>query len=128
MKHFSKIILATINIIFCTTAIAQTGNAELKALINNSFTYYPKFKELEQNLIIGENKIAVINANRNPIINANSNFTYLNPVNEFAFGANNVKINPNANYNVNIGGSYVLYDFGAIKENVKGHVGCAPTV
>jgi outer membrane protein len=118
MKHFSKIIIVTIHIFFCAGAIAQTGNAELKALINNSFTYYPKFKELGQSVIIGENKIAVINTNRNPVINANSSFTYLNPVNEFAFGASNIKINPNANYNVSIGGSYVLYDFGAIKENV----------
>jgi outer membrane protein len=98
--------------------LAQNNNTELKTLINSSFTYYPKFKELQQSVIIGENKIAAINTNRNPVINANSSFTYLNPVNEFAFGANNVKINPNANYTVNIGGSYILYDFGAIKENV----------
>ena len=114
-----KIILLLANAFILASSFAQVENKELSTLVKNSFTYFPKFKELEQTVLINEAKIDVINTSRSPIINATTSLNYLAPVNEFMFGGTNIKINPNFNYNINASGSYVLYDFGTLKQNVE---------
>jgi outer membrane protein len=114
-----KIILIWVNVFVLLNAFAQTENKELAMLVKNSFSYFPKFKELEQAVVIGEAKIDLINVGRSPIVNSNAGINYVAPVNEFSFGGPSIKINPNLNYNTNVSGSYVLYDFGAVKQNVE---------
>jgi outer membrane protein len=114
-----KIILILVNVFVMANSFAQTENKELATLVKNSFSYFPKFKELEQAVVIGEAKIDLINVGRSPIVNSNAGVNYLAPVNEFSFGGPAIKINPNLNYNIGFNGSYILYDFGTLKQNVE---------
>jgi outer membrane protein len=114
-----KIILIFVNVLVIVNAFAQTEYKELSTLVRNSFSYFPKFKELEQTILIGEAKMELINTSRSPLINTGTNINYVAPVNEISLNGPSIKINPNLNYNLNVNGSYVLYDFGAVKQNVE---------
>lgn len=102
---------------------ASAQNTELKDLINRSFTYYPKLKELEQANHINEEKIALVQANNKPTVAGSVSYTYIDPIGQVQMalpGFNKtLQFQPNNNINAGVGVNYVLLDFGRLKAAVE---------
>jgi len=99
-------------------------NTELQNLINESFTFNPKLKEIQQNELIAQERINVTKSNYMPNISGLVNYNYIAPVSQVAFPAgpgvtNNLQFQPNNNFNANISANYVLFDFGRFKTVVE---------
>ena len=104
------------------TQAQATVNTELKGLINQSFGYFPKIKEVENTVETAKQRLFLAKNNL-PIIDANASYNFVEPkivlplevngkVQEFQFA-------PIHNFNANVSGSYSLYDFGRIKAAVE---------
>jgi hypothetical protein len=88
------------------TVLAQ-GNPELKDLINRSFTYYPRFRELEQSVSINEQRVELAATATKPTIGANASYSYVAPVPKIPFPDGNgntktIQLQPNHNVNTSI--------------------------
>jgi outer membrane protein len=103
-------------------AYSQESTGELKKLINQSFSYFPQFKELDQAVQVSENQIALAKSVGLPSIDANGNYRYTHPVSEINLGngdqALHFQIMPNNNYSTMLNASYTLWDFGMVKADV----------
>jgi len=101
---------------------AQEKETELKTLINQSFTYFPQFKELGQAMDVEQQRIALAKSAGLPSVQASGSYRYTNPVSEISIpSGNNVlafQIMPNHNYNTSLDASYTLWDFGVVKAGV----------
>lgn len=105
------------------TANAQVqANTELKSLINQSFGYFPKLKEAENQVAAAEQSVQIA-AIKMPEISGNANYNYIRPkitlplqvdgkTEVFQFAPVN-----SGGASVNI--DYELFDFGRIKNNVS---------
>jgi len=105
------------------TLIAQQTDTKLKELINSSFEYFPKFEELNQNVIIAENNIDVAKTYYMPVVNGTGNYQYAYPASKVNMptaggGFNTFQIMPNDKYHTTLNASYMIYNFGAVKANV----------
>jgi outer membrane protein TolC len=106
-------------------ASAQVAtNNDLKNLINQSFSYFPKFKELEQAVTINEQKVDLAATANKPVVNAVGNYTYVAPVAEIPFPDGNgntkiVKFQPNHNINGGVQIIAPIYDFGKTKLEIE---------
>jgi len=118
-----KRILFTISLISLSSLLfAQDSTADLKTLINRSFTYFPQFKELGQAVDVEQQRIAVAKSAGLPSVQATGSYRYTNPVSQISIPAgDNVldfQIMPKHNYNTSVDASYTLWDFGVVKANV----------
>lgn len=118
-----KKIFSILGILLATTCVrAQDSKGNLKELINASFTYFPKFKELNEEVITGEHRVAGAKAGGLPSVNAQGSYSYTDPVsqmNTFVDGqASSFKIMPNNKYSTMLNASYTIWDFGATKASV----------
>ena len=104
------------------TQAQATVNTELKGLINQSFGYFPKIKEVENTVETAKQRL-LIAKNNLPVVDGNASYNFVEPkivlplevngkVQEFQFA-------PIHNFNANVSGSYSLYDFGRIKAAVE---------
>ena len=104
------------------TAFSQENAGELKKLINQSFTYFPQFKELDQSLKVAENQIELAKSAGLPSIGANGSYRYTDPVSEINIGSGDqalhFQIMPNSSYSTMLNASYTLWDFGIVKADV----------
>lgn len=118
-----KIFLSTVSIaIFVLQIHAQVQvNNDLKKLITNSFGYFPKLKEAENNIITAEDKIALTQTASNPTVGAQAGYLYMAPVSKVNFPGftDPIKFVPNHNYTASVNANYVLADFGRIKASVE---------
>lgn len=101
---------------------AQSDNGQaLKSLINQSFGYFPKLNEAQNNTIIAQNQVELANSNTLEV-NGVADYTYIRPKITLPFPMNGETINfqfaPVHAGNAGIEASYVLFDFGKIKANV----------
>jgi outer membrane protein TolC len=99
-------------------------NEELKSLIQQSFSYFPKVKELEQATYTNDLKVDLNNSYRRPTVVGNATYNYLNPVSKTAFPVSPTELRtiqffPYNNVNANIAVTYNVLDFGKIKANVE---------
>lgn len=98
-------------------------NMELKNLIGQSFVYFPKIKEAENAVNTAQQKIELTKLNEMPTVAATGSYMYVAPVAKVTFPVNGVdtklQFQPNHNYNANVAGNYVLYDFGRLKANIE---------
>ncbi|MGI8952576.1 MAG: TolC family protein [Chitinophagaceae bacterium] len=98
-------------------------NDELKKLINQSFSYFPKIKEAENNVITAQQRIDITQTNL-PDISASGSYTYIKPKIEIPFpvGSNgevkNFQFFPVNNVASSVDANYMLFDFGRLKANV----------
>lgn len=104
--------------------VGAQQNAELQNLINESFTFNPKLKEIHQNEQIAQERLNVTKSNYMPNFSGLVNYNYIAPVSQVAFPAgpgvtNNLQFQPNNNFNANISANYVLLDFGRFKAAVE---------
>lgn len=99
------------------SGFAQQAANELKNLVNSSFTYYPRFKELEQAVQISEQRVDLATLGNKPNVSASGSYTYLWPVPTVPFpdgngGTKNFKFQPNHNVSTAVTGVAPIYDFG----------------
>ncbi len=113
------------NLIFLTlllavnTAMAQVkANTELKSLITQSFSYFPKVKEVENAIITAQDKVDLTQLNNLPVVNGNATYEYVQPKIIIPLGGTDFQFAPVHNLNGNVMASYALFDFGRVKATV----------
>ncbi|HTL06825.1 MAG TPA: TolC family protein [Chitinophagaceae bacterium] len=98
------------------------ANNELKGLINQSFTYYPKIKEVQNGVETARQRL-VIAKNNLPEVDANASYNYVQPKIVLPLEVNgkqqDFQFAPVHNLNANLGGNYTLFDFGRLKANIE---------
>lgn len=120
MKKLVTLVLSAIAI---GQSQAQT-NPELSQLIQQSFNYFPRIKELDKTAELSEVRIELARTNYLPQVNGVASYNYLAPISEkeFASGPSTtelLKFQPNNNYNVNVGVTQLLWDFGKTQAQVE---------
>src|SRR6267142_723918 len=100
------------------------ANEELNALIRGSFNYFPRIKELNKAEELSEMRIELAQTGYLPAVNGAASYTYLNPISqkEFVVGPNEtqlLKFQPYNNYNMNVGVTQLIWDFGKTKALVE---------
>jgi outer membrane protein TolC len=117
-KHL--ITLTFISASLMATAQVQVSN-ELKGIINQSFSYYPRVQESQNLVNIAEKRLDVAQTNL-PTVDANGSYEYVQPKIILPLQMNNEKVNfqfaPVNNINTNVTAEYLLFDFGRLKANV----------
>src|SRR5262249_47813848 len=74
-----KILLAALTIFFTASMHAQVQvNNELKTLINQSFSYFPKVKEAENGINTAEEKLNIAQTNL-PTVDGTVSYNYVQP-------------------------------------------------
>ena len=98
-------------------------NSELKSLIQQSFSYFPKFNELDQDVKINQQKVDLAATGKLPEINGVASYNYFAPVAEaqFPFGneVKSLKFQPNNNINFGVTIFQPLVDFGKTRLEVE---------
>lgn len=108
-----------------TGAKAQKAvNPELVALVNKSFSYNPKINELQQNVVIQEERLEVAKTYLLPSVTASGSYSYINPVGQISFPVASgvdklLKFQPNNNISVGLGLNYQVLDFGRARANIN---------
>lgn len=110
-------------VIFSITAIAQvSSNSELKGLIGESFSYYPRVKEAENQVTIAQQGLDLAKTNF-PVISGTASYEYVQPKITLPLEIDGQKRNfqfaPVNNYNADIGAEFVVLDFGRLKANIE---------
>ena len=106
-----------------TQAYAQERtNETLNQLVRAAIDYAPRIKEQQQTVLMGDFRTKIQESALKPQISTEASVTRIDPVAkaQFAFGTSSTSIQfqPNMNYNVNIGGNYVIYDWGKQFANI----------
>jgi outer membrane protein TolC len=118
-KTFTILLLAAIHF----GSYAQ-ANQELNSLILQSFTYFPRIKELNKTTELRELQIELSQSSYLPSVSGVGSYTYLNPISQKALpiGPNetaNLKFQPYNNYNLNVAVNQVVWDFGKIHSQIE---------
>lgn len=125
MKKISLIIFTLSLAAVHLQAQQVTVNNELKDLINKSFGYFPKVKEVENTVTTAEQRLELTKLNKMPEVEGVASYNYVRPkiVIPFPMGPNGdlvpFQFAPVHNGNLALQGSYTLFDFGRIKANVE---------
>ena len=122
-KIFVLFIIVIAGVMQLDAQQVQAAN-DLKQLINQSFGYFPKLKELEQNILVNQEKLNIVRLSEQPNVTGNVSYSYLGPVGEASFPISatqkqTIQFQPHNNYNGYVGVNYTLYDFGRIKANIE---------
>jgi outer membrane protein TolC len=100
-------------------------NGQLKALINQSFSYFPNLKEAQNTVTAAQQKLDLTRIDNLPTVSGDANYTYVQPKIELPFPMGpsgqieNFQFAAVHNYGGAIGGSYTLLDFGRLKANIE---------
>jgi outer membrane protein len=110
--------------LFAFQQAKSQANDELNTLIRESFNYFPRIKELNKSAELGEMRVALAQTNYLPSVTGVASYTYLNPISqkEFPVGPGQTQLlqfQPNNNYNLNVGVSQLIWDFGKTKAQVE---------
>jgi outer membrane protein TolC len=118
MKKIFTLIVA----LACHQGLQAQANDELTGLIRESFNYFPRIQELNKSAEIGEMRVDVARTGFMPGVSGVASYTYLNPISEKEFGAPGetqlLKFQPYNNYNLNVGVSQLIWDFGRTRSQV----------
>lgn len=118
-----KKIFTLVTVVLAFSVQAQV-NPELNKWIVQSFSYYPKIQELQTSSEISEARISIARSSYMPNINGTATYNYVDPVSQtqFPVSATETKtlmFQPHNNYNVNIGLTQMIFDFGKTKSQVE---------
>jgi outer membrane protein len=94
-------------------------NGELKNLLNQSLTYFPKVKQVQQTVQLAEDKLALSELNKYPEITVDASYAYMQPKIEVPFGDKTFQFAPEHNISGALNGSYTLFDFGRLQSNIE---------
>lgn len=122
INSMKKIFITTVSVFFLSAAMAQVqANEELKALINQAFGYFPKVKEAENSIATAQEKLEIAQ-NKSPEIEGIASYNFVQPKITLPLQVNgetkDFQFAPVHNFNANITGSYMLFDFGRLKANI----------
>jgi outer membrane protein TolC len=106
-----------------TSSVRAQVNPELKALIQQSFSYFPRLKESDKLNEINTIKTGIAHNAYLPTITGTASYNYINPISKttIPIGPNETReltFQPNNNYNANLALTQVLWDFGKIEAQV----------
>lgn len=117
-----KLLLILVSTSLLIQSQAQV-NPELQSLIRQSFTYFPKFNELQQAVEISSQRVDLASTGKLPEIGAVATYNYVSPVAEAEFPIGNtlktLQFQPNNNVNFGINIYQPLIDFGRTRLNVE---------
>ncbi|WP_298412059.1 TolC family protein [Hydrotalea sp.] len=117
MKKYIFLILFTLTAIYGTTQVQV--NIELKNLINQSFTYYPKVKEINNTISTAQQKLELTKLNNMPEITGNASYAYIQPKITIPLGGTDFQFAPVNSINASVNAQYALFDFGRLKANIE---------
>jgi outer membrane protein len=104
----------------CNITFAQEKtNESLNQLVRSAIEYAPKIKEQQQMVLMGDYKTKIQETALKPQIQSEVGITRIDPIAKAQFGASSIQFQPNMNYNANIGGNYVIYDWGKQFVNIE---------
>src|SRR5882762_2321219 len=106
-----KIIIATAFWFAFAFANAQTS-AELKVLIKQSFSYFPRIQELQKASEVSDLRVGLARSNYYPVISGNGSYTYITPLSKVLTQGGELVFQPNNNYDFNIQLTQPIWDFG----------------
>jgi len=114
-----KLIYFTLMLFSGSLAHAQQvqANPELKNLINQSFSYFPRIKEAENNITTAQDRVDLTQLNR-PTLAADGSYTYVKPKIVLPLEGKDFQFAPVHNVDASLDANYLLADFGRIKANV----------
>lgn len=122
MKKILFLFLCSFSLFVTLNAQVQV-NTQLKKLITQSFGFFPKLKEVENGIILAEDKIVLTQLSNTPYVGAQASYNYLTPISKANLPINGntqeVKFMPNHNYSTNVNANYTLADFGRLKANIE---------
>lgn len=121
-RYMKKLIVLLAFAALASTVRAQV-NPELKALIQQSFSYFPKLKESDKLNEINTLRTGIAHNAYLPTITGTASYNYINPISKttIPIGPNETRelmFQPNNNYNANLALSQVIWDFGKIEAQV----------
>lgn len=115
MKKKESILIALF-ISVTQLCIAQTNKTdELKNLVNASFNHFPKIAEVDNSILIAQEKIKLTELNKQPDFTADAAYSYVKPKIELPINGNKFQFAPVNNFNAALNGTYTLVDFGRLK-------------
>ena len=115
-KHFLAIIALAF---FAFSAQAQTtANTELKSFINQSFSYFPRIKEVENTVTTAKQKLDITSIH-SPIVDASVAYRFVEPKIQITFNGQNIQFAPVHNLDGHADVNYLLFDFGRLQANIE---------
>ena len=117
MKKILTSIIAFTMVVSLTAQV--TVNTELKSLINQSFGYFPKVKEIQNTVATAQEKLALTQLNKFPEITADASYSYVRPKIELPINGNTFQFAPVNNFSGALNANYALFDFGRLQANVE---------
>lgn len=96
-----------------------TLNKELKSLIGQSFSYFPKLKEVENTVTTATEKAALTELNRFPELTADASYAYVRPKIVLPLNGENFQFAPVHNFSTAVNANYALFDFGRLQANIN---------
>lgn len=123
MKIFHLITFALFFNLLNSVNAQQNVNQELVQLVNKSFTYNSRINELQQQVLIQEERMDVAKTYLLPSVNATASYSYIDPVGKATFpigpGVDKViQFQPNNNLAFGLGVNYQVLDFGRAQANI----------
>jgi outer membrane protein len=99
-------------------------NPELNKWIVQSFNYYPRIQELNKTSEISEVRVELAQSNYLPNVNGTATYNYINPLSQTTIPISPTEtrtllFQPHNNYNLNVGLSQNIWDFGKTKAQVE---------
>ena len=101
------------------TFAQEKTNETLNQLVRLAIENSPKIKEQQQTVLMGDYRTKIQEAALKPTIQSEFGVTRIDPVAKANFGGTSIQFQPNMNYNANIGGNYVIYDWGKQFVNIE---------
>lgn len=121
MKQFTLTILSLLTA--AVTWAQQPLPDDLRALIQQANTNFPRLKEQEQLVRASELRTDIAKTSLLPTVSGNGAYQYINPVPQATFPLNGRDVSlqfvPHHNLNANIGVSVPLYDWGRTQANIR---------
>ena len=109
--------------LFSEAFAQETANETLNQLVRSAIDYAPRIKEQQQTVLMSDFRTKIQESALKPQISTEASVIRIDPVAkaQFAFGPTptSLQFQPNMNYNVNIGGNYVIYDWGKQFANIE---------
>ena len=119
MKKNTSILFVLMSSLTQLLIAQSTTPDELKNLITASFNHFPKIAEVDNAIIIAQEKIKLTELNKQPDLTADAAYSYVKPKIELPINGNTFQFAPVNNFNAALNGSYTLLDFGRLKAAVQ---------
>jgi len=117
MKKILITIGSIVTVLFSQAQV--TLNNELKGLISQSFSYFPRVKEVQNTVATAQEKLILTGLNKYPDVTADASYAYVRPKIELPLNGNNFQFAPVHNLGGAVNATYPLFDFGRLQANIE---------